>query len=344
MLLRPLREEEKKLYNSVVHHPLQTWEWGEFRRKTGIEVERVGFFQDGKLQRALQVFFHPLPGLKNMTAGYFPRGEMPDEEQLSALQQLGKKHHAVFVKMEPNIGHKVDTPSALPQIADFLQKNGAVPGRPLFTKYTFQLDLTPAEDELFAQLNTKTRYNVNLAFKKGVQIFENSTAEGMEQYLQILAETTKRQGFYAHSPDYFHKMWESLADSGMLRIFEAVYEETVIVSWIMFVFNDTLYYPYGASRDLHREVMASNLMMWEMIKFGQQQGCKMFDMWGSLGPQPNEKDAWFGFHRFKKGYGGDLVEFLGTFDLITNGPIYSFYKIAENMRWKYLRLKTHLHR
>jgi lipid II:glycine glycyltransferase (peptidoglycan interpeptide bridge formation enzyme) len=343
MLLRPLREEEKDIYNSVVHHPLQTWEWGNFRQQTGIKVERVGFFQNGKLDHALQVFFHPIPGLGSMTAGYFPKGQMPDDDQLSALKQLGKKYNAVFVKMEPDVGHKVDTPSGLPQVASFLQKNGAVPGRPLFTKYTFQLNLTPTEDELFANLSSKTRYNVNLAFKKGVQIFENSTPEGMETYLKILAETTKRQGFYAHSPEYFHKMWETLGTSGKLRIFEAVHEGQVLVSWIMFMFDGVLYYPYGASRDLSREVMASNLMMWEMIKFGKQSGCRMFDMWGSLGPNPDSKDAWFGFHRFKKGYGGDLIEFLGTYDLVTNPPIYMFYKIAENWRWKYLRLKAKLH-
>src|SRR5579859_2126981 len=342
MLLRPLREEEHKLYNSVVHHPLQSWEWGEFRKKTGVQVERVGFFDNGKLHHAEQVFFHPIPLMSGMTAGYFPKGDMPDEEQLNALRQLAKKHQALFVKMEPNVGHQVDIPSALPQIAQFLKENGALPGKPLFTKYTFQLDLSPTEDQLFAKLNNKTRYNVNLAFRKGVQIFENTTKEGMEEYLKILAETTKRQGFYAHSPQYFNTLWETLGNSGMLRIFQAVYENQVLVSWIMFIFNGVLYYPYGASRDIHREVMASNLMMWEMIKFGKNNDCNMFDMWGSLGPEPDAKDPWFGFHRFKKGYGGELIEFVGTYDLVANPPMYSMYKVAENLRWKFLRIKARL--
>jgi lipid II:glycine glycyltransferase (peptidoglycan interpeptide bridge formation enzyme) len=348
MLLRELREEERSLYNSVVHHPLQSWEWGEFRKKTGVAVERVGFFEDGKLHHALQVFFHPIPVLGG-TAGYFPKGNMPEEEQLNAVKQLAKKHGAVFVKMEPNVGHKHGTPSGLPEIAKFLIQNGAVPGKPLFTKFTFQLDLSPTEEELFANLSSKTRYNVNVASKKGVQIVEDSTEQGMEQYLQILAETTARQGFYAHSPDYFHTLWKTFnatantstnVKTGMLRIFHAVYQDTVIVSWVMFVFNGVLYYPYGASRSTHREVMASNLMMWEMIKFGKAQGCKMFDMWGSLGPEPNEKDPWFGFHRFKKGYGGDLVEFVGTYDIVVNPPMYKIYTLAENVRWKVLRLKA----
>jgi lipid II:glycine glycyltransferase (peptidoglycan interpeptide bridge formation enzyme) len=343
MLLRPIREEERALYDQIVQHPLQSWAWGEFRKKTGTQIERVGFFDNGKLKNAFQITFHPIPLMSGMTAGYFPKGPMPDQEQLSALKQLGKNHNALFVKMEPNIAQAVGTPSGHEQIGKFLTDNGAQPGKPLFTKYTFQLQLAkPTEDELFANLNSKTRYNVNVAFKKGVKIYEDTSKEGMETYIKILEETTKRQGFYAHGPEYFRQMWESLGKSGMLHIFQAVYEDQVLVSWIMFVFNGVLYYPYGASRSIHREVMASNLMMWEMIKFGKQSGCRMFDMWGALGPEPDEKDPWFGFHRFKKGFGGTLTEFLGTYDLVVNPPIYPFYKIAENVRWKVLRLKAKL--
>lgn len=342
MIIRPLREEEKDMYNAAVHHPLQSWEWGEFRKQTGLKVERIGCFDNGKLIRAFQVTFHPIPLLSGYTLGYFPKGDMPDEEQLAALRQIGQKHNALFIKMEPNVGQKVGIPSAHANIARFLMDNGAQPGRPLFTRYSFLLDITPHEDKLFANLSSKTRYNVRLAIKKGVQIFENSTEEGLQQYIDILNETTKRQGFYAHTPDYFKTMWKQLKDSGMVKIFNAVYEGKVLVSWIMFTFNDILYYPYGASRSENREVMASNLLMWEMILFGKRQNCKSFDMWGSLGPEPDPKDPWFGFHKFKKGYGGDLMEFIGTYDLVLNPPLYKLFRIAEDMRWKLLRLRTRL--
>lgn len=341
MLLRPVREEERALYNSVVDHPLQSWEWGEFRKETGLSIERVGFFDQNKLQKALQVTFHPIPGF-GKTVGYYPRGFMPDEEQLAALKQLGEQHNALFIKMEPNVAQKIETASAHNTIGKFLLSKGATPGRPLFTKYSFQLDLTHSEEKLFSLLSSKTRYNVNLASKKGVQIFENTSAEGMEQYIDVLSETTHRQQFYAHGPEYFRKMWKIVGPSGMMRIFHAVYEDQILVSWIMFVFNGVLYYPYGASRSAHRDVMASNLMMWEMIRFGQSQNCHMFDMWGSLGPEPNPNDPWFGFHRFKKGYGGDLVEFLGTYDVVLNQPLYKAFRVVENVRWKALRIKARL--
>lgn len=341
MFIRAIRQEEKDAYNSVVDHPLQSWEWGEFRRKTGQIVERVGVYDGGKIVKGLQITFHTVPIL-NKTIGYLPKGYMPDKDQLAVLNQLARKNNALFIKLEPNVAQKVGSPSGLQSIHTFLSQNDAVPGKPLFTKYTFQLDLTQAEDILFKNLGSKTRYNVNLSYKKGVKIFENTSQEGMEQYISVLEETTKRQGFYAHSPEYFRTMWKNLGNSGMLRIFNAVYEDIIVTSWIMFVFNGVLYYPYGASRDVHRDVMASNLMMWEMIRFGKQNNCRLFDMWGSLGPEPDEKSPWYGFHRFKKGYGGDLMEFMGTYDYVVDYPLYKIFTIADSLRWKLLRIKAKL--
>jgi lipid II:glycine glycyltransferase (peptidoglycan interpeptide bridge formation enzyme) len=343
MLLRPIRDDEQQLYDSIVQHPLQSWAWGEFRKQTGIQVERVGFFEGGKLINAFQVFFHPIP-LLGGTAGYCPKAYMPDEEQIQALRQLGIAHNALFVKLEPNVGHKVDSPSGFDSVDAFLKKNECVVGKSLFTKYTFQLDLTQDEEKLFGNLASKTRYNVNVAKKKDVKIYENTTKEGMDRYIEILQETTSRQGFYAHTPNYFRKMWETIGQSGMIRIFEAHYQDQVLVSWVMFAFNNRLYYPYGASRSVFREVMASTLMMWEMIRFGHLSGNTLFDMWGSLGPTPDEKDPWFGFHRFKKGFGADLVEFLGTYDLVLNPRMYTLFTALEKIRWSFLRFKAKFQR
>lgn len=338
-MIRPIREEEKPLYNAVVNHPLQSWEWGEFRKKTGLKVDRIGTFEQGKLIRAFQVSFHPIPVLGG-AAGYLPKSYMPDEDQLAALKELGAQHAAVFIKIEPNVAKPAQTPSAFKQIDDLLRSNGAQPGRPLFTRYTFHLDLTIPEKELFANLAQKTRYNVRLAIKKGVTIVENSSAEGMQTHLKILAETTRRQGFYAHQPSYFTTMWDTLGSSGMLRIFEARFQDSVVASWIVFLFNRVLYYPYGASISANRELMASNLLMWEMIRFGKEQGCTHFDMWGALGPNPNPKHQWYGFHRFKEGYGGSLMEYLGTYDVVVNPLNYQLFTLGDTVRWKWLRLRS----
>jgi len=140
-------------------------------------------------------------------------------------------------------------------------------------------------------------------------------------------------------------MWETLknqkTDTNELsaHLLKATYNGKVLVTWVLFILGDTLYYPYGASSSEHREVMASNLMMWEAIKFGKKLGLKKFDMWGSMGPNADIKDPWYGFHRFKEGYGPKLTEFVGSYDFVINKKMYFAYKLLNRIRWVILRLK-----
>ena len=85
--------------------------------------------------------------------------------------------------------------------------------------------------------------------------------------------------------------------------------------------------------------MASNLIMWEAIKFGKKNNLTMFDMWGALGEEPDPKDSWIGFHNFKKGYGSTHTEFVGSYDYVINPVLYQAYKVADKFRWAMLRLK-----
>ena len=48
-------------FNAVANHPLQTWEWGEARKETGLEVIRVGEFDNNELKHVFQMTLHPVP-------------------------------------------------------------------------------------------------------------------------------------------------------------------------------------------------------------------------------------------------------------------------------------------
>jgi len=88
--------------------------------------------------------------------------------------------------------------------------------------------------------------------------------------------------------------------------------------------------------------MSNNLIMWEVIRFGKKKDCVLFDMWGSLGPEPDKKDSWYGFHRFKEGYGAKVVEFVGSWDLVIKPVLYWGYRGGNKLRWGVLRLKKKL--
>jgi len=311
-------------------HPLQSLEWGKFREKTGIKVVRIN---------NLQFTIHSLPHTK-YTIGYLPKGLDIDKKMLDTLLEIGKKENCIFVQLEPNV-EKINNKK-------YKLKNLFPSSRPLFTKYTFILDLTKPEDELLKNMHSKTRYNTKLAEKKGVKIIEDNSNKAFEEYLRLTKETTQRQNFYAHSEKYHRLMWETLKpnvneqpDKNKLtaHLLTATYNKEILATWIVFILGDTLYYPYGASSTKHREVMASNLMMWETIKFGKKLGLKNFDMWGALGVNPDSKDPWYGFHKFKEGYGAKHVEFVGSYDYVLNKKLYFIYNILNNLRWIILKLK-----
>jgi len=342
-LIREVKHEESEKFNQAVKHPLQAWQCGEFREKMGVHVLRLGTFTGKKVVNGMQISLHKIPKV-NFFVGYIPRCDLPNEKMLQALKDYAKVNNIIFYKLEPNVYEPVNSQlNKVNQARKFLTDKGLVAGKALFTRYSFVLDLTKSEEELLKQMKSKTRYNTRLAEKKGVKVMEDSSDEAFEEYLKLTFEdTTVRQGFYAHSKEYHRKMWETLKPAGVAHLFRAVWEGKTLVTWIVFKFRNTLYYPYGASASENRKVMASNLMMWEVIKWGKAQGCEKFDMWGSLGPKSSRLDSWYGFHRFKEGYGPTLMEFVGTYDLVIDEPKYKIYGIADKLRWKWLKMKKML--
>lgn len=341
MITREILREEKEEYNQVVSHPCQSWEWGEFRKKTGAEVVRVGIFEEEKLISAYQLSIHPLPYTK-YAIGYLPRGPMVDGEMVETLKKIGKEKNCIFFRIEPDVLTNHQPPcrrhSLWRRTATTNHQLHPSP-RPFFYKYTFLIDLTKSEKELLKAMKQKTRYNLRLAQRHGVKVTQDNSDEAFEVYLELLKETVKRQRFYAHTEDYHRKMWQTLKPPGITHLLKAECQNKILACWILFKFHDVLYYPYGASSSLHRNLMANNLVVWEAIKLGKKIGCKIFDLWGCLGPSPDPKDPWYGFHRFKEGYGGELVEFVGSFDLILKPNLYRLYNLADTLRWKFLRLR-----
>jgi lipid II:glycine glycyltransferase (peptidoglycan interpeptide bridge formation enzyme) len=333
MSIRALTPEDEKQFDAVVNHPLQTIEWGAFREQTGVKVIRRGIFEHDKLVSGFQLTIHKIPRTP-FTIGYLPKGEEPTEELLTELQKIGREENCIFVQLEPNLTHP----------AKFNVTSLVSAAHPLFTKYTFVLDLTPSEEELLKNMHQKARYNIKVAQKHNVEVVEDNSDSAFEEYLKLTNETTSRQGFYAHTEKYHRLQWETLPhtltkNKLSSHLFVAKYNEKILTAWIVFVFKDALYYPYGASSSQHREVMASNLVMWEVIRFGKKAGLKHFDMWGALGTEPDTKDPWFGFHNFKQKYGPVHVEFVGSYDLVINPLLYQGYKLADKLRWLYLKIR-----
>jgi lipid II:glycine glycyltransferase (peptidoglycan interpeptide bridge formation enzyme) len=323
-------------------HPLQTTQWADFRREWGNEVLETDY---GILT------LHHIPFTKHKI-GMFIRGPKPTKKMLLDLKNIANKNNLIFIKLEPNAVKENDITGKHVHVSyvskkeylsliELMKSNNCVPGKTLFTPTSFQIDLTKSEEELLKSFHSKTRYNIKYAEKKGVKVVEDNSDKAFDKYIELTKETVERQGFYAHREKYHRLMWHHLHTQPTIHntqplahLLTARYKGEIITTWVLFVWKDMLYYPYGASTDKYKNVQANSAMMWGAVKFGKKLGLKRFDLWG--------REEGKGFTRFKEGFNPQVVKYLGTWDLVINKPMYEFYKTAEKLRWTLLRTKAKL--
>ncbi|MFV1916976.1 MAG: hypothetical protein ACC618_00595 [Patescibacteria group bacterium] len=80
-MIKPVKKRDKEAFNKAAGHPLQSWEWGEFRKSTGNEVVRLGVFKGNKLTDAIQVVFSHIPNT-SFKIGTVIKGPKPTKEIL----------------------------------------------------------------------------------------------------------------------------------------------------------------------------------------------------------------------------------------------------------------------
>ncbi len=314
---------EPLVINEKAKHPLQSYEWGEARKKTGLEIVRLSDATD-----VFTMTLHPIP-YTTSRIGYIPRSVMPSGDMLAFLKEWGAKHNLIFIKLEPYVekSQKLKVESTL-----------TLSPHPLFPEWSQVLDLRPTEEELLQHMKQKTRYNLRLAEKKGVVVKEMSTDEGFKIFSKLYFETCARQKYHGHTPTYHKIVWDSLKQN-IAKILIAYFEEEPLAAYELFLFKDRWYYPYGGSSDKHRNLMAANLLMWEAIRLGKRLGATTFDMWGSLPPDFSHDDPWAGFTRFKEGYGTHYVEFMESHDVVIRPVEYGIYNTLHTLRSMYLKLR-----
>ncbi len=297
-------------WNADVTHPLQSWEWGEFRKENGNKISRVIG------EHPYQIIWSRIPHTKYYF-GYCGKSHIPTSSDLVLLKKESQKMNGVGIRFEPN----ATSGTIPPQLK---------PGRHFFTTNTFYLDISKSEEDLLKAMHPKARYNIRLAQKRGVVVKEDNSQIAFERYLELtFKETSQRQKFYAHNYDYHIRMWNHMSkDIG--HLFTATYEDKILVTWILFKFKNMIYFPYGASSSDQRDVQAPSLMLWETAKWGKESGAKTYDLWGA--------EEGKGFNRFKEQFSPNLVTFVGTYDLPVNTFLYSLFRLSETLRWKILRL------
>jgi len=146
--------------------------------------------------------------------------------------------------------------------------------------------------------------------------------------------TSKRKNIKHHPKDYYKKQLEINSEDIKFELFVAEYECKIIAANIVVLFGNRATYLHGATSSEHREVMAPHLLQWEQIKEAKKRGCSEYDFWGIVNEHTKDKrgQSWEGFTRFKKGFGGREVNYIGYWDYPLNKLWYFLYRLVQMAR------------
>lgn len=302
--------------------------------------------EDGKIKGAMSVLIRRVTKLP-YTMMYCCRGpvcDLDDHQTITELVEAAKKlaveSKSYVLKIDP------DVPSSNTGFADFMHslgfrsKSDGEGFEAIQPQYVFRLNVEgKTNEELMAAFHQKWRYNIRLAYRKGVEI-KICGKEMVPAFAELMLVTGVRDGFVTRNADYFANMLDNLGEHA--RLYMAFYEGQPIAGTLAIWYGDKVWYLYGASSNEHRNLMPNYALQWEMIQWATEKGCRIYDFRGVPGLVPEDHPL-YGLVRFKQGFGGEYTEFVSEMDLVLKPFIYTCAEKGFAVL-RHLRAKAYLHK
>lgn len=301
---------------------LQSGEWEEFQRHIGRKTLRI---------EHVLCIRHDLPGGFHYL--YCPRPLFRDKKQetrdkfFEDVRAAAQNERSLFLKIDP-----LDDAGRLPVACHLSQS--------IQPQESVAVLLDVKEEEVFARMHEKTRYNIRLALRRGVVVHQESpvsSADGgatgqagmrnqeFEIFWNMLRETAARDGFHTHEKRYYEKLVETKSENFTNELFFARMDGVPVAAAMVNFYRPSgiATYLHGASGRAYRDVMAPHLLHWHIMQEARRRGFRMYDFWGI------DERRWPGLTRFKKGFGGEVVTYPSSIDVVCRPFWYWAYRIAR---------------
>ena len=172
-------------------------------------------------------------------------------------------------------------------------------------------------------MHAKTRYNIRLAYKKGIVVKKEKSPE---VFWKLFVETTKRNHFTIHPRAYC----DALVAHPQVEQHTAWLGEQPLATAIIWKHKQRWVYMLGASSNEHKEAVAPYALHDTIIRSAMIEQAHAYDWWGIAAPQKKDHPQYTEFHgygwsesdplhgvtRFKAGFGGTVESYPDAFELV----------------------------
>ncbi|MBX9573796.1 MAG: aminoacyltransferase [Candidatus Obscuribacterales bacterium] len=303
---------------------MQRLSWARFKSKMGQIARIILVKQNDEIVAGTLVYAGYDPKKPSiMVAPYGPVLPWQDAQLaraclrliLEAAEKIAAELNIVSLRIEPRIEHPV------PRL---LSEFGAGPCN-LVPAETLLLDLTPEPAAILAQMKAKCRYNISLSQRKGVQVRElqldalhdPNEKPPLDILYSMLEEASDRDDFYLEPRSFFETLLAELGNSEdqILRLFIAEHDGCLLGALLLVTEGQRATYLYGGISNLKRNLMPGYALQWKAMTEAKAAGCTSYDFYG-FDQFAVPGHAYARFSRFKRGFGGRAMRFIGAQDYV----------------------------
>ncbi len=314
----------------------QGWLFGEWQGAAGRKVRRFEIKNGAETAGFLQAIVYPLVFSKKFI--YIPHGPVLlaacDMRQVKKnLSQIAKEENAVFVRFDlwPNLDLNLRKYFQQTPVSQYHSSY-------FQPKFEWTLDMRKSEEELQKEMHPKTRYNINLAQRKGIgiEIVNSDFTRYFDDFYKLLKETAKRDKFSLHPKVYYQNILKTLSAENAFLAMAKYNGKTLAINLILF-FGETAHFVYGGSSDEYKSLRAPHLAHWKGILEAKRQNYKFYNFGavdGNFSAQGGPASGWEGISRFKKGFGGQLLKYSDSYDIVVKPFWYFLYNLRKRFQFR----------
>ncbi|MGD0695517.1 MAG: peptidoglycan bridge formation glycyltransferase FemA/FemB family protein [Terriglobia bacterium] len=196
---------------------------------------------------------------------------------------------------------------------------------------TCLIDLSDNLDDIFSQIQTKTRRNIRFGERNGIAVREGAEQD-IPVFYRLHAETARRQGFSAYPEDYYFSTWQAFAPARCAALFIAEFEGDPLATLFVIAFGDKVTDWKAGWSGAHGSCHPNEVTRWAAIKWAKSHGFHFYDIGGMrrdavlmiLRGETMPRSVAASAH-FKLQFGGEPVLF----------PQASIYVCNSSLRWAY---------
>jgi CelD/BcsL family acetyltransferase involved in cellulose biosynthesis len=180
---------------------------------------------------------------------------------------------------------------------------------------------------------SQVQQRIAKAERDGVAVRRGSSKDDLTQiFYELHLETRRRLGVPIQPRRYFELLWERIVAPGHGFVLLAYWNALPIAGAVFLAWNGMITYKYSASRQEFWRLRPNNLVIWDAIRWGCENGFHTFDF-GRTEPG-NE-----GLREFKRGW-GTAEATLSYSTLSGRAPTQARTRAAEMLRWPIQKMPT----